>query len=209
MEGGGSAQRIEQAGRDLRADELLTDGLVQLVTTAVEETTPPDRGVWASLTQGRWIPLAGVVLLLVAIAVISRLLQRRRIRAVTAHRADPRWYASAGADPALRLRQVIEALALALDAPRARALPSAGAALTTIVQDTLELDRVAPRSRTGHAAPRRRAGAADIDDRLEAALLLLAQLIQEGSAARPRVDFPDDVHQVLHQGAGTQGESGP
>ncbi|WP_336705602.1 hypothetical protein [Micrococcus terreus] len=205
----GSAQRIEQSGRDLRADELRTDGLVQLVTTAVEETTPPDRGVWASLTQGRWIPLAGVVLLLVAIAVISRLLQRRRIRAVTAHRADPRWYASAGADPALRLRQVIEALALALDAPHARALPSARPALTTIVQDTLELDQVAPRSRTGHAAPPRRAGAHGIEERLEAALQLLAQLIREGAAARPRVDFPDDVHQVLHHGPGTQGESGP
>ncbi|MEU3846615.1 hypothetical protein AB0E44_06430 [Micrococcus terreus] len=118
------------------------------------------------------------MLLLVAIAVISRLLQRRRARAVTAHRADPRWYASAGDVPALRLRQVIEALALALDAPHTRALPSARPALTTIVQDTLELDRVAPRSRTGHAAPPRRAGAHGIEERLEAALQLLAQLIR-------------------------------
>lgn len=203
----GSEQRIEQAGRDLLGEELLTDSLVDLVTTAVEETTPPANTAWTSLANGRWVILASVVLLLVGIAGVPRLRRRRRARQITVHQADPSWYGSAGGDPALRLRELIEALALALDVPGARTLPSAQAALTTIVEDTVELDRVAPSSRTGRATPGWSAGSSQLQTRVQAAAELLAALLREGAESRPRVEFPDDVHQVLRSAPAEQGET--
>lgn len=152
-----SAALIEGAGREALGEGDLTDGLEELVRAAVAQTSPPPDGAgvsWTSLTQGRAVLWAVLVAGLAAVAVVPRVLaSRRRRREVSAHAARPGWYPDTDADPALRLRRIVEAIGLALDSPGARALPSADPALAALVEHTLELDRVAPRSRQGRTAP--------------------------------------------------------
>lgn len=200
-----SAALIEGAGREALGEGDLTDGLEELVRTAVAQTGPPPDGAgvsWTSLTQGRAVLWAVLVAGLAAVAVVPRVLaSRRRRREVGAHTAQPGWYPDPDGDPALRLRRIVEALGLALDAPGARGLPSADPALAALVEHTLELDRVAPRSRQGRAAPGRRAGRGVLQARVQDAEQLLARLVAEGDDARRRVRFPPDVRQVVAEGS--------
>jgi hypothetical protein len=189
---------IESAGHRMLGGEDLTDGLEELITTAIDETTPPAGTAWTEQKGGRPVLLVALLLLLVAVAVVPRVLsRRRRRRAVTARAADPSWYQDASGDPALRLRRIIEALALALDAPGARDLPSAPEATGAIVEHTLELDRVAPRSREGLAAAGWSARRTPVHYRADDAAALLGRLVEEADRARPRVRLPRSVHAEL------------
>ncbi len=203
-----SAAVVEGAALDALSEQELTDGLEELVRAAVDQTVPPPEGAglsWTSWTGGPLTPgrvVLAVLLVggLVAIAVVPRVLaarRRRRDSGVTAHAAQPEWYADTAGDPALRLRRIVEALGLALDAPGARSLPSAGAAQAAIVEHTLELDRLAPRSRQGRTTPIRPSGRRVLRARVADAEQLLAGLVEEGQGARRTVRFPVEVRQVL------------
>lgn len=197
-EGPESIAVIEGAGHELLAEGQLTDGLEELITTAIDETTPPPGGAWIQQPSDRPVLLASTLLFLVAVGVVPRVLaRRRRRRAVTAHAADPSWYQGASGDPALRLRRIVEALALALDADGARELPSAHEALEAIIGHTLELDRVAPRSREGLATAGWSARRTPVHYRADDAAGLLGRLVEEAEAARPRVRLPRSVHAEL------------
>lgn len=189
---------IESAGHGLLDEVDLTDGLEELITTAIDETTPPAGLAWTQQAGGRPVLLVALLLLLAAVAVVPRVLaRRRRRRAVTAHAADPAWYQDSSGDPALRLRRIIEALALALDAPGARDLPSAPAVTRAIVEHTLELDRVAPRSREGGVTAGWSGRRTPVHHRADDAAALLGRLVEEADRSRPRVRLPRSVHAEL------------
>ncbi|MFB1428949.1 hypothetical protein ACEUE7_11755 [Micrococcus endophyticus] len=170
--------------------------------TAVEHSTPSEQvraaaaedSLFADRPAWQWA-LVGALLLALA-AVVATALRRRRRRADPArdaHAADPARFAHAGEDPALRLRALTELLALAADAPGARALPQARDATAAVVEHTLALDALAPGSRQGRPDAFRRSVRPELEDRVGRAGATLRVLVAAGRDARPAVRFPDAV----------------